>query len=243
MIVNPKTFHFSLIARLHDRMSCITRFSRLTHCCLETPKRAIGKQCRPRIDAAERGVWSGSPLFAKSATIFLSEYLNLIAGRTKNWNWTLSIFCVGELIQSTMGKGNTVNYWKITMTRTPIARLPWLIRSRFPYEILSDGSRKEVFRNNLEIEIVFLILPWKRMLCLLMTIASFSTYLYLIEDRKDIPKLFPFAPYLALWWTLGSSNYPCLDQTVMVPKMFEPLKFASWKHACIIFTPFNPTFI
>ena len=43
----------------------------LTHCCLETPKRVIGKQCRPRSDAPECGIWSGSPLFANSSTFFL----------------------------------------------------------------------------------------------------------------------------------------------------------------------------
>ena len=46
----------------------------LTHCSLETPKRVIGKQCRPRSDAAECGVWSASALFANdSSTIFLYE--------------------------------------------------------------------------------------------------------------------------------------------------------------------------
>ena len=37
----------------------------LTRCSLETPKRVIGKQCRPRSDAAECSILSGSPLFAK----------------------------------------------------------------------------------------------------------------------------------------------------------------------------------
>ena len=54
----------------------------LTHCSRETPKRVTGKQCRPRSDAAERGVWSGSPLFASSQTIFLQEYLYHIAWHT-----------------------------------------------------------------------------------------------------------------------------------------------------------------
>ena len=54
----------------------------LTHCSRETRKRVLGKQCRPRSDAAERGVWSGSPLFANSLAIFLQEYLNLIAWPT-----------------------------------------------------------------------------------------------------------------------------------------------------------------
>ena len=43
----------------------------LIHCSLETPKWVIGKQCRPRSDATEWGIWSGSPLFANSSTIFL----------------------------------------------------------------------------------------------------------------------------------------------------------------------------
>ena len=41
-----------------------------THCSLETPKRVVGKLCRPRSDAAEGGIWSGFPLFANSSTIF-----------------------------------------------------------------------------------------------------------------------------------------------------------------------------
>ena len=48
----------------------------LINCSLETPKRVIGKQCRPRSDATECNVCSGSPLFANSSSIFLQEYLN-----------------------------------------------------------------------------------------------------------------------------------------------------------------------
>ena len=43
----------------------------LTHCSQETRKRVIGKQWRPRSDAAECGICSGSPLFANSLAIFL----------------------------------------------------------------------------------------------------------------------------------------------------------------------------
>ena len=32
-------------------------------------------------------------------------------------------------------------------------------------------------------------------------------------------------PDLAPWLTLSCSNYPCLEQFSMVPKMFEPLRF------------------
>ena len=48
----------------------ILRHKWLTHYSLEAPKRVIGKQCRPRSDAAERGILSGSPLFANSSNIF-----------------------------------------------------------------------------------------------------------------------------------------------------------------------------
>ena len=68
----------------------------LTHCNRETRKRVTGKQHRPWSDAAECGVWSGSPLFAKSLAIFLKEYVNFIVSCTENWNCTLPINSVGE---------------------------------------------------------------------------------------------------------------------------------------------------
>ena len=40
------------------------RIITLTHLCLESHKRNIGKQCRPRSDATERGVCSGFTLLA-----------------------------------------------------------------------------------------------------------------------------------------------------------------------------------
>ena len=43
-------------------------FISLTHLNLESHKN-ISKQCRPRSDAAERGVWLGSSLFAFSSEI------------------------------------------------------------------------------------------------------------------------------------------------------------------------------
>ena len=53
-----------------------------THCSRETPKRVIDKQYRPRSDATERDVWSGSSLFVNSLTICLEEFLNLMAWPT-----------------------------------------------------------------------------------------------------------------------------------------------------------------
>ena len=41
----------------------------LNHFSLETHKRVIGKQCRPRSDATKCNIWSGSPLFENSVAI------------------------------------------------------------------------------------------------------------------------------------------------------------------------------
>ena len=48
-----------------------------------------------------------------------------------------------------------------------------------------------------------------------------------IEDRKDIPKIYPFSSYsdLALRLTLNGSNYRCLEHDNMAPKMFQLLRF------------------
>ena len=45
----------------------------LIHISLASYKRDICKQCRPRSDAAERGVWSGSTLFALSSDISIKH--------------------------------------------------------------------------------------------------------------------------------------------------------------------------
>ena len=42
------------------------------------------------------------------------------------------------------------------------------------------------------------------------------------QNWKDVPIM---RPDMALWLTLISSNYPCLEYIFMVPKVFEPLKF------------------
>ena len=45
-------------------------------------------------------------------------------------------------------------------------------------------------------------------------------------------------PVLALFLTLISSNYPCLEHLFMVPKVFEPFKFG-----CNIKAPANNAYI
>ena len=46
-------------------------FMHLNHRSLETPKKGISKEWRPKSDAAECGIWSGSPLFANPSAIYL----------------------------------------------------------------------------------------------------------------------------------------------------------------------------
>ena len=51
--------------------------------------------------------------------------------------------------------------------------------------------------------------------------------------EKTFLNYFHLPSDLALWLTLSGSNYPCLEQISMVPKMFELVKFdcilPSWK--------------
>ena len=46
--------------------------------------------------------------------------------------------------------------------------------------------------------------------------------LHVKENREDILIMLP---HMALCLTLTSSNYPCLEHSFMVPKVFGPLKF------------------
>ena len=50
----------------------------LTHLSLASHKKDIGKQCKPRSDAAERGVWSGSTLFALNSEIPTKQNIIMI---------------------------------------------------------------------------------------------------------------------------------------------------------------------
>ena len=51
---------------------------------------------------------------------------------------------------------------------------------------------------------------------------EYTTYLHVKENRKYIPIM---PPNLALYLTLISSNFPCLEHIFMIPKVFEPLNF------------------
>ena len=68
----------------------------------------IGKQCRPRSDAAERGVWSGSTLFAHRN--FYQKYdkkWKKITCHPLNEKWTRQIIRMGQSIRQMW-----VNEWR-----------------------------------------------------------------------------------------------------------------------------------
>ena len=63
-------------ANKKDMLWCKNNMYILTHFSRDTPKRVIGKQCRPRSDAAEHGIWSGSTLFALNKGISIKHSYN-----------------------------------------------------------------------------------------------------------------------------------------------------------------------
>ena len=74
----------------------------LTHLCLASHKRDIGKQFRPRSDAAERDVWSGSTLFALIAGISIKHGNN---------NWPDTPLTRNGLVQSIQVEESTRHEW------------------------------------------------------------------------------------------------------------------------------------
>ena len=68
---------------------------RLTHFSRKTPKRVICKQCRPRLDATECGIWSGSTLFALNTGISIKHSKNK-TNQTANGNRLLQKVVIEE---------------------------------------------------------------------------------------------------------------------------------------------------
>ena len=67
------------------------------------PKRDIGKQCRPRSDAAERGVWSGSTMFALRSEISTKH--------DNNNNWPDTSYIGNGLVQWLEVEESTRHKW------------------------------------------------------------------------------------------------------------------------------------
>ena len=119
------------------------------------------------------------------------------------------------------------NYSRTAIARTPMARLPWLIRTRFE-SLRNSSDRKQIFS-----EFSFY------MLCVLIRMLM-STHniqlLYRKWKKKSLNYRFLLPDLVAPWLTLICSNFSCLEQFSMVPKLFEPLKYLQSPNHC--FTSF-----
>ena len=90
----------------------------------------------------------------------------------------------------------------------------------------SNSARKQILGN------FFLIWSWNSMLCVLIRIASwgdsneYTQHTIIVFKVEKISLRYRcLLPKLTPWLTLSGSNYPCLEQFSIVPKMFEPLRF------------------
>ena len=107
-----------------------------------------------------------------------------------------------------------------SIARTPIARLPWLIRTHFwvPRKFFRQLKKNK-----------YLGKFYQDIVCCVYSSESphqvHSTYNYCVENQKDVLNYRYLLPDLVPWLTLSGSNYPYLEQISMAPKMFEPLKF------------------
>ena len=118
-------------------------------------------------------------------------------------------------------------YSGTAIAQTLMARLPWLIGTRFEsLQNFSDSSRKQIFRE------IFLF--HHEIVCCVYSLESphqgnlmntFNIQLLCKKQNKNFLTYRYLLPDLAPWLTLSGSNYPCLEQFSMDSKMFEPLKF------------------
>ena len=83
----------------------------LTHLSLASEERDFGKQCGPRSDAAERGVWSGSTLFTLSTKL---------TGHPYCWKWTCQKHGVEEYTRHKWVKRNIESKTSISQTYTQL---------------------------------------------------------------------------------------------------------------------------
>ena len=90
----------------------------------------------------------------------------------------------------------------------------------------SASSRKQMFRE------IFLF--YHEIVCCVYSLESphrgdsneYTQHTTIVKEIKKKSLNYRYLlPDLAPWLTHSGSNYPCLEQFSMVPKMFEPLKF------------------
>ena len=81
-----RTIYIKIVFLMYSFVALLENLAILIHWRLKTPKGVTGKQCRPRSDATECGIWSGSPLFANSSTIILRNICIILPDIPKIWN-------------------------------------------------------------------------------------------------------------------------------------------------------------
>ena len=122
-------------------------------------------------------------------------------------------------------KSHTI-YSLTLIGRTPMVRLPWLIRTRFCVNMkFFRWLKKQIFRE------IFLL--YHEIVCFIYSLEShrrgysngYTQYTIIAQRIENAQNYHHLLPDLAPWLTLSGSNYSYLEQIFMVPKMFEPLKF------------------
>ena len=120
------------------------------------------------------------------------------------------------------------SHWK-KYSRTSLARLLMTRLSRLVVELVIESLGKSPIAADLE----FLRMDFFFILKVVFCVYSLDSPLW-GDSKENTERIFKWrkqkyipimSPDLALWLTLISSNYPCLEHIYMVPKVFEPLKF------------------
>ena len=126
------------------------------------------------------------------------------------------------------------------MTGILMARLPWLIRTRFlspdgALQIAQETKYWKIFRET--------FLFYHKDVCFVCSLESprrgdsyeFIQHTIILQKLENKFLNYSHLPLdLALWLTLRNSNYPCLNQSFMVPKMFEPWNSTLQHHPTIL---------
>ena len=92
------------------------------------------------------------------------------------------------------GQLATLKYSRTSIARTPMARLPWLIRTRFEsLRSSSDSTRKQIFRE--------IFLSYRKIVCCVHSLESphrgdsneYTHHTIIVKEIKKNPKLSLFA--------------------------------------------------
>ena len=125
--------------------------------------------------------------------------------------------------KSRSSRASVLVYSRTSIARTPMARLPWPIRTHFlsPYEILPLAQENKYLGkfSYFIMKLYSLESPHRG------DSNEYTQHTIIVKEIKKSLNYCYLLPDLALYLTLSGSNYPRLEQFSMVPTMFEPLKF------------------